>query len=775
MTVEIVCQSRPACRSLRSGPRRHPAAVPVALALLIPLAAPLPAQQLEEVVVTARKTEERLQEVPLSIAAFSSEDIQSSGARDLYDLTRFTPGFTFEKLNRYGAQGGVSRPVIRGMSSILGEGNASVFVDGILYSDSILAFPMDVVERVEVIKGPQAALFGRSTFSGAINFITKKGSNDPENRVSLRAADYGDYEVNLMSRGAITEDRLFYMVHGRFYTFDGMYRNTLDGRKVGGEESKNVNASLEFRPSEAFSATLGFGYTKDDDDLAASVLQDRYHNNCYLNVARQYYCGDVIEQDSVTLDRAGLHGTEGVNRESKRLSAALRWSIGDYTLSSNSGYFSTDTEYGYDSTYQGATALGLTTIPMAPGAVRAATDPVRRQSVMRNEISDREEWSTELRLDSPSDRAVRWMLGAFYYSSERALQELHFVPTAPTVDSGETRVDNTAVFGLVAWDVTDQLSLTGELRRATDTIGNYNVTRTAEPMIENKFKSTSPRITARYKFSPELMVYANWARGNKPGVINADPRFPPEVRSADEEKSQNYEIGLKSTLLDGRMTANLAAYYIDWTNQQITTTYFFPTGGTQSYILNAGKSEVKGAELEIEAALTDNFTGGFSYSYVNAQFVELNDPEALQLFGNASVKGKHPAGVPTTQAGLYGRYGFDVGAQTKGFVRADASYTSRKYAQVFNLASTGDRTVVNLSAGLERDRWTASVFVDNLTDDRAPSSVVRYVDQLNLNVPQVVGQDPALNNVPGTTTTERAFYYALPAKRQVGVRFSMRF
>ena len=142
--------------------------MPVALALLIPLAAPLPAQQLEEVVVTARKTEERLQEVPLSIAAFSSEDIQSSGARDLYDLTRFTPGFTFEKLNRYGARGGVSRPVIRGMSSILGEGNASVFVDGILYSDSILAFPMDVVERVEVIKGPQAALFGRSTFSGAI-------------------------------------------------------------------------------------------------------------------------------------------------------------------------------------------------------------------------------------------------------------------------------------------------------------------------------------------------------------------------------------------------------------------------------------------------------------------------------------------------------------------------------------------------------------------------------------------------------------------------------
>ncbi|MCC6171197.1 MAG: TonB-dependent receptor [Gammaproteobacteria bacterium] len=767
MTAKIVRRGRISRR-----PFRHPALVPAALALLVPLSAPLPAQQLEEVVVTARKAEERLQDVPLSIAAFSSDDIESSGARDLYDLTRFTPGFTFEKFNRYGAQGGVSRPVIRGMSNILGEGNASVFVDGILYSDSILAFPMDIVERVEVIKGPQAALFGRATFSGAINFITKKGSNEPENRVSLRAADYGDYEVNLLSRGAISEDRLFYVAHGRFYTFDGMYRNTIDGRKVGGEESKNFNGALEFRPSETFSATLSAGYSKDDDDLAAVVLQDRYSNNCYLTRPRQYYCGEVIEQNSVTLDRPGLQGKEGIDRESTRVSAALRWNLGDYTLTSNSGFFSTESEYGYDSTYQAATALALTTIPMAPGAVRAATDVVRRQSVLRNEVSDRDEWSTELRLDSPSDRAVRWMLGGYYYTSDRTLVELHFAGTAPPVDSGETRIDNWAVFGSVAWDITDQFSLTGELRRATDTIGNFKPTT---GLIEREFESTSPRVTARYKFSPQLMGYANWARGNKPGVINADPRFPPDIQFADEEESENYEIGVKSTLLDGRLTANIAAFYIDWTNQQITSTFVFPTGGTQSYILNAAKSEVKGVELELEAALTERLTAGLSYSYVNAEFVELNDAEANELFGNPSVAGKHPAGVPANQAGVFGRYGFELGPQTKAFVRADASYTSRKYDQVFNLASTGDRTIVNLSAGLERERWTASVFVDNLTDDRTPSTVVRYVDQMNLNVPQAINPSPALNNVAGSTATERAFFYPLAPKRQVGLRFSMRF
>jgi iron complex outermembrane receptor protein len=109
---------------------------------------------LEEIVVTARKTEERLQEVPLSITAFSASEIAERGLTDMNDISNFTPGFEFEKLNRYGVQGGGSRPVIRGMSQILGEANASIFVDGIQYNDSILSFPFDIVERIEVIKGP---------------------------------------------------------------------------------------------------------------------------------------------------------------------------------------------------------------------------------------------------------------------------------------------------------------------------------------------------------------------------------------------------------------------------------------------------------------------------------------------------------------------------------------------------------------------------------------------------------------------------------------------
>lgn len=173
--------------------------------------------------------------------------------------------------------------------------------------------------------------------------------------------------------------------------------------------------------------------------------------------------------------------------------------------------------------------------------------------------------------------------------------------------------------------------------------------------------------------------------------------------------------------------------------------------------------------------LSDSLTVGLTYAHTDAEFVELNDSEALQLFGDPSLKGKSPPGVPKDQGSIFGRVGFNVGSNLKGYVRADASYTSKKYDQVFNLAHTGTQELVNLTIGVDGERWSGSLWVKNLTDDRTPSSVTRYVDQMNLNVPEFTNPNPAQNNVPGTTTLERAFFLPLPRKRQVGMNFSYRF
>ncbi len=258
----------------------------------------------------------------------------------------------------------------------------------------------------------------------------------------------------------------------------------------------------------------------------------------------------------------------GRGRQSFRASLQLSWDFDAFEVISNSGGFKTDSDYGYDSTYQGATARGLTGVPGAPGYLRAATDPVRSGTVLRNEVSSREEWSTELRIQSAADARIRLVGGALYYTSERVLEERRLRPPgtglageAPTVYSGISTVDNWAVFGQISSDVTERLNLSAEVRYAEDKIANTNpFLATPRPEIGQKFQSWSPRFTATFKATPANMVYANAALGNKPGVINADPRFPADIQFADEESAWNYEIGSKNQFLDGRALINLSVY-----------------------------------------------------------------------------------------------------------------------------------------------------------------------------------------------------------------------
>ncbi len=199
---------------------------------------------------------------------------------------------------------------------------------------------------------------------------------------------------------------------------------------------------------------------------------------------------------------------------------------------------------------------------------------------------------------------MHWLAGVYYYQSDRSLEEQHFVATAPTIFNGEITVENRAVFGSLGFDITDRLNVTAELRYAEDTIGNFKTVRTLDPLIEQKFDSVSPRLTATYKLTPDSMVYANVALGNKPGVINADPRFPPELHFADEEEAWSYELGTKNTLFDGPADAERGGvlHRLDRPAAHRRPSRF-PTGGTQSYIINAGKSEVKGVELELQTVI----------------------------------------------------------------------------------------------------------------------------------------------------------------------------
>ncbi len=725
------------------------------------------ASGLEEIVVTARKREESIQEIPVSITAFSGEQIRELGVRDLSELSDFTPGYSFEAFGgRRGAEGDVSRPVIRGMSNILGEGNASIFVDGIVYSESFLSFPFDIVERIEVIKGPQAAQFGRATFSGAINVITKRGTNEFENRVTGRIAQDDDYEINLSSRGPLIEDRLFYFIHGRYYEYGGEYRNEIDDQRiVGSEESWGLNGGLEWLVNDDVSLRFTLGYNRDDDDVPAQRLQDRFANNCFLDQARQYFCGEVQKFDSVRLATNRLGSEAGLDRRVLRTTGALEWDLGGsgFLLTANTGVVSARTRFGNDNSYLGDPNF------FAGG------------QFVRVEDSERDEWSSELRLSSPGDEALRYSVGVYYY--DRTLDRLRRVPETQTVvtDFGRDRIKNSAIFGSLDYDISDQLTAGLELRYQKDEISNRTATGAVN---EADFTSTLPRFTLNYQYTDDLLIYGSIARGNKPGAINPDPRITENFRTAEEEKSWNYEIGVKSDLLDRRLRLNAAVYWIDWTQQQLTQSAEFDDIPI-SIITNAGKTRVRGLELEANYLVTEQWSVGASYALADATFREFCDPiQGAELTGfdcvssvtgapGGDVSGNQTPISPKHQATATSTFVQPLTRELDLVLRADYSYQSKKYSQVHNLAYVGDRHLLNLKAGVRADNWDVTLFVDNVLDDRTPSTVVRFADLVNLNIGP--NENPAQDNVPGTTVVERGFLVPLPRSRRAGITFSYNF
>jgi iron complex outermembrane recepter protein len=211
------------------------------------------ATTLDTVIVTARKRNEELRDVPLSITAVTEQKIENLGLESINDIAKIAPGFSFR--SAFGREG--DRPVIRGQSNIQGEANAAFFIDGIFVNGNISGYGLDNLARVEVIRGPQAALFGRRTFSGAINFITKRPTNEPEAKVSLTGATDSEREFSANVSGALVDDFLKFQFNTRYYQYGGQWENAVTGIKdLGGQRTASVGGTLYFTPNESWESTL---------------------------------------------------------------------------------------------------------------------------------------------------------------------------------------------------------------------------------------------------------------------------------------------------------------------------------------------------------------------------------------------------------------------------------------------------------------------------------------------------------------------------------------
>ncbi len=816
---------------------------------------------IEEIIVTARKREESLQDIPLTVNAFTESALEDRGITSLNSLADATPGFDFAQ--GFGRQD--FRPAIRGQSTIQGRANAGLFIDGIIIERGPATVPLSALERVEIVKGPQSALYGRSTLAGAINYVLKKPAEELEGEFSLEAGQRGYLRAEGHVSGPLGDAAGFALTLAR-YQRDGEYPNRLDANtlgtpaiddKVGGEESSSAVAVFTFSPTDALRATAHAIYERTTDDQYAMALQPASANNCFITGARNpnrstgadgqplsqppppadtpeadannvnsagyngsgYYCGRVDVGD-VLAENGGAASLEtsfyddpGVANKSLRLGFKLEYDLTDaITLTSITGYNKYDSKTREDQTFGG----GDTRFPVvgvrSPFAVQGFGAPLSVEARVGFITAGRDkfdDFSQELRLKYDGD-ALRLLGGAYYYTSDDEDASLNtsvdttsqvsvagvpvfspfsrtfaranistsaFFEGAPGVNGGKNKIESWSVFGQMEYDFTDTLTVGAEFRYNKDTF-KFN---RAEPEVNAKdsFSKILPKAIVRYQPADDLNLYASVARGNKPGGLNTQEGTPAADVPYDEESAWNYELGAKSLWLDDRLRANVAIYYIDWKDQQLTTTRAARVGNddrTFSILENIGESTIMGLEAELAFDVTDFWNVYLGYALTDSEIDEFiqsvdADANAPSTFREAAlIFGYQPSGdvlisgtqLPQTskhQLNLSNTFTGDFSADMSWFLRADYNYNSKRYAQVYNEAHTGSREIVNLRLGLRSERFDLELWANNLLDNDTSPALIRYVQ----------GSDGTFNPF------NRAIGLTLPDERRLGVTARYRF
>ena len=632
--------------------------------------------KVETIIVTARKTQETLISTPVAVTAVGASDVSRLNIQAIDDIARFTPGLSFSKA--FGRA--TDRPVVRGAASILAgtqpgvEAGTAYFVDGVYYQGDISSIDLADVTRVEVIKGPQSALYGRNTYSGAINFITNSPGNSLKAGATLSIGSHNEQSANLRLAGPITS-WLSGGLAARYYTYDGEWGNSAarDDKPLGSEQTKSVSGVLEARPVQGFTLRARVVHAEDEDGPRAFGFQPSSKNNCFPgyrsnayrgaaattdNNPNQWFCG-VIKDTGVYFQNTGGNGTRpaapflGVERDLTFGSLIADVDLpNDYSVKVSYGFRDETLKTGSDSDF-----LNGASFPQAVGANGITASNSLFGSSGTTESKD---MSLEVKLSSPQDKRVRWMLGLYGYSLDQTGFSIDFAVEAGAAATPVNGVimtqknltnstSNGAIFGRLGFDITETLSLDLEARQQAEkrSTQNFCAAVRTSPIVAptctgfvsganvagvpvggltyddtRTFDSFTPRATLTWKPNEDQTIYAIYAEGTKPGglngtlgIANGFPQFEPET-------STNYEIGYKARLFDGRGTLALSAYDTKADKMQLTTAVSGSSGVLTSIVTNQGNAEIKGFEADFRFRVTDNLGFSVNYSHISTEFTE---------------------------------------------------------------------------------------------------------------------------------------------------------
>lgn len=648
---------------------------------------------LSDIVVTATRQSESINRVPISIAAFSQESLDTRGLRDINGLARVTPGLSFTP----GHLGELSNISIRGISSEIGASTVGIYVDDTPIQSRSLGFlfrnPYPQIfdlERVEVLKGPQGTLFGAGSEGGTVRFITPVPGLERYSAYgraevnSVRGGGIG-YEAGAAIGGPIIEDKLGFRVSGWFKRGAGWVDrvNAATGSTVDKDsntsESIVVRGAVTIKPTEDLEITPSLAYQDVDQDDTAQFwgYLSNPHDGRFRN-------GNPIAQPDS--DRFILPGLK------------IEWTLGDVTLISNTSYFDrknvANTDY---STYVTEIVSGGA-FPLPP----TIPDYFARDTVWNRQKA----FTQEVRVQSNNDGPLTWVVGTFYSRSKQSAREIIYDPMWDQLLGDVLGCTSEECFGVpllpggldfeaVNSSVDKQIAVFGEARYAvTDTLKLLVGARYARTKFifsnfqdgplsggasgasgSNKEKPFTPKLGVTFEPDGRSLYYATVSKGFRVG--GANPQVPadrcgtdlgnlgiattPTKYNADEV--WNYEVGIKKGLFDRRLQANVSAFWIDW--KSIQQNIYLPLCGFQ-YTDNLGKAVSKGFDIELQVRPTPGLTLGANVSYIHSRYTE--DVEGGKLVGKGdqlpfppwtvSLTAEFERPVGRGEAYLFGQYNY---------------------------------------------------------------------------------------------------------------------
>lgn len=594
--------------------------------------------QNDTIVVTARKVQENLQDVPVSITAFTGDTFEEAGLSEFADISQLTPNFDVRPRGATGAL--FANLTIRGQTSGFLTLNADqavgININGapITRGTSLFSNLFDI-ERIEVLKGPQGTLYGKNTTGGAVNVVTKGPELDEIS--GYGQFTYGSFDrtdAQLVANIPLVEDKLGIRLGAAMTHRDGFGIGAGTGRELADDNEIFLRGSLLFEPSDTFSIRINADY--HDVDESTSIFRSLRSASLDLGF---FVLPIAIETTDPNFYVGNDFRAEApfARSDEFNINATAALDLGGATLESITSYRQQNS---------------LTLVQSAPST-----------SITLGQDSDL--FAQELRLSGTSlnDR-LTWQVGGFY--STESGEDIDNVGGFQT-----TAVENEgwSLFTQNSFAITDQLKLTLGLRYTNEDREVRDISPVVTGLLQNNasFDAFSWLASLDFKPTDETLLYASISRGFRSGAIDQDNL----ATIVNPEFVLNYEAGFKADLFDNNVRFNTSVFYSDYTNIQRTA--FDPdsigmTGVPTTVLRNAAEATIWGFEAELQMTPADGLSFGATVGYTNAEFDEFIDFDAA---GNLLDRTDEPLGGPEWQFSLNGRYEYNISDTAKLGIQAN--------------------------------------------------------------------------------------------------------